>query len=71
MLGLWISRSRTPRRVTLVKTEPKKEAYETPRIVRVLLRPEEAVLGSCKTASTSGPIQGTCNTPINCNVQGS
>jgi len=32
--------------------------YTKPSIVRVELRAEEAVLGACKTASSSGPFSG-------------
>ena len=41
--------------------------YVAPAVVRVTLRPEEAVLGHCKTASSGGPIGGcalhSCHTP--------
>ena len=30
------------------------EAYESPKLVRVSLRPEEAVLGHCKVSGASG-----------------
>lgn len=33
-----------------------RRAYQTPRLTRVHLVPEEAVLASCKTASTQGPL---------------
>lgn len=36
-----------------------RKAYEAPRIIRVSLRPEEAVLGHCKIASSTGPA-GSC-----------
>ncbi len=45
--------------------EPRKP-YVKPQIQEVPLRPEEAVLGGCKTASTSGPSQGQCNAPATC-----
>jgi len=35
--------------------KPARRPYTKPSIVRVELRAEEAVLGACKTASTSGP----------------
>jgi hypothetical protein len=38
--------------------EGKKE-YERPMIVTINLRPEEAVLGACKTSGTSG-MNGHC-----------
>jgi hypothetical protein len=36
-----------------------KEPYETPRLTTISLRPEEAVLGHCKTATG----QDQCGTP--------
>jgi len=36
-----------------------RKPYEAPRIIRVSLRPEEAVLGHCKIASGTGPA-GSC-----------
>ncbi len=44
-----------------------KKPYVKPEVRRVPLRPEEAVLGGCKTASAIGPGQPTCAT-LNCNV---
>jgi hypothetical protein len=44
----------------------KKRPYAKPDITQVSLRPEEAVLGSCKTAAVSGPGQAKCSTPSNC-----
>jgi len=29
-------------------------------VVRISLRPEEAVLGNCKTSSSAGPVGGSC-----------
>lgn len=36
------------------ENQPEK-AYESPKLVRVSLRPEEAVLGHCKVSGASGP----------------
>ena len=47
-----------------------KAPYEAPKLVRVSLRPEEAVLGHCKISSTSGPVAGSC-TALNCRTVGS
>ena len=47
-----------------------KPKYETPRVMRVSLRPEEAVLGHCKISSSAGPVSGTC-TALSCKVIGS
>ena len=43
-----------------------KKPYAKPDIQQVPLRPDEAVLGGCKTASTSGPAQRRCTTPSHC-----
>jgi hypothetical protein len=37
-----------------------KRTYSKPELTRVLLRPEEAILGGCKFGSTAGPL-GTCS----------
>lgn len=39
----------------------KKKEYQAPAITLISLRPEEAVLGNCKTASISGPVAPTCS----------
>jgi hypothetical protein len=39
-----------------------KSPYQPPQVVRVNLRPEEAVLGHCKVAGITGPISGSCKT---------
>jgi hypothetical protein len=50
---------------------PKKK-YEKPTLSEVALRPEEAVLGNCKTASTSGPAASDCSFMVGgCNALGS
>jgi hypothetical protein len=43
-----------------------RKRYTKPQIQEVPLRPEEAVLGACKTASVSGPAQHRCNSPGPC-----
>jgi len=48
-----------------------KKPYVKPQIKRVMLKPEEAVLGSCKTASSRGPAQANCRTPGKCKQIGS
>jgi hypothetical protein len=50
---------------------PPKRPYQRPVLQQVTLRPEEAVLGSCKTAGSSGPISGTCSLPVACSSLGS
>ena len=42
-----------------MKDQPKKP-YVKPEVMQVPLRSEEAVLGNCKSASTSGPVSATC-----------
>ena len=48
-----------------------KKAYETPCLKTISLRPEEAVLGNCKTSSHVGPVQPTCTFTGNCLLIGS
>jgi hypothetical protein len=48
-----------------------KRPYRKPEITQVSLRPEEAVLGACKTAAISGPGQATCTFPAACSTVGS
>ena len=45
--------------------------YQKPEVTQVSLRPEEAVLGSCKTKTSSGPGQAGCRTPSPCSSVGS
>ena len=40
--------------------EPKRKPYEAPKIVRVSLRPDEAVLGHCKIPGSAGPGNSSC-----------
>lgn len=40
-----------------------RKTYEPPKVVAISLRPEEAVLGNCKTMTVmSGPVSSTCST---------
>jgi len=48
------------------QTEGEKKPYAKPQIQEVPLRPDEAVLGGCKTSSVSGATQHRCNTPSAC-----
>jgi hypothetical protein len=43
-----------------------KKPYVKPQIQEVPLRPEEAVLGGCKTPSKSGSTQFRCGIPAKC-----
>jgi hypothetical protein len=49
----------------------RKRRYATPEVRKVRLRPEEAVLGNCKSATVSGPGQANCSTPASCFTIGS
>jgi hypothetical protein len=45
-----------------IKSKPEDKAgYEAPKVVRVSLRPEEAVLGHCKVNGSAGPVGGSCS----------
>ncbi len=48
-----------------------KKPYVKPQVKRVLLKPEEAVLGSCKSNTGAGPGQPICKTPGKCKLIGS
>jgi hypothetical protein len=52
-------------------SNPAGKKYEPPVVTRISLRPEEAVLGHCKSLTASGPIGGTCNAVGNCQTIGS
>lgn len=49
----------------------KKKPYSKPDIKKVPLRPEEAVLGFCKTSGQFGPGSSGCQTPAPCSGLGS
>jgi len=51
-------------------TKNEKAAYEIPKLIKVNLRPEEAVLGSCKTSSSMGPSSVNCAI-LGCSTVGS
>jgi hypothetical protein len=48
-----------------------KKPYAKPVVTRYPLRPEEAVLGFCKSPTSSGQGNSTCNAVGNCFTQGS
>lgn len=48
-----------------------KPAYEPPKVIRVSLRPEEAVLGHCKIVGHAGPVSGSCRSVVACRSIGS
>lgn len=51
--------------------EKKKKHYEKPVVRRFPLRPEEAVLGFCKSSAAAGSSGGNCTLPSNCFTIGS
>jgi hypothetical protein len=50
---------------------PARRPYEPPSVERVALRPEEAVLGACKTGSSGGPRASRCRSVATCSTIGS
>ena len=49
-----------------------KRAYVKPQVRAVELRPDEAVLGNCKTTNRAGPASpASCTTPVSCSKKGS
>jgi hypothetical protein len=48
-----------------------KGVYETPKVIRVSLRPEEAVLGHCKVTGAAGPVSTSCRSVVACRTLGS
>ena len=47
-----------------------RKSYEAPRIIRVSLRPDEAVLGHCKVSGVAGPGNSSCGA-LFCRTPGS
>jgi hypothetical protein len=48
-----------------------RKPYQAPKIIRVSLRPDEAVLGHCKISGSGGPVNpGSC-TALKCSSPGS
>lgn len=47
---------------TEIKENNPKKPYQKPQITQVELRPDEAVLGACKNATSSGPSNAACTT---------
>jgi len=48
-----------------------KKDYQPPRMTVISLRPEEAVLGSCKSMTSAGPVGSNCQTGGACRGHGS
>jgi hypothetical protein len=53
------------------KPERVRKPYQKPTVNRFPLRPEEAVLGFCKSNTASGPNGGQCRNVNNCSSLGS
>ncbi len=54
------------------KKNADKAAYQAPQVVRVSLRPEEAVLGHCKVTGAAGAVSSGCKSyGVNCRTPGS
>ena len=53
------------------KEQTKKEAYEKPVVRRFPLRPDEAVLGFCKSNGSAGPSAFGCRGADQCFTGGS
>jgi hypothetical protein len=53
------------------REQEKKKAYEKPTLTRFPLRPEEAVLGFCKSNAATGPSGGGCRGVNRCFTPGS
>jgi hypothetical protein len=48
-----------------------KKPYQKPEVRRFPLRPEEAVLGFCKSNASAGPSGGGCRSVTACQTPGS
>lgn len=55
----------------IFESKKSKKTYQAPKVVAISLRPEEAVLGSCKASGASGPIGSACMSLGPCNTPGS
>jgi len=53
------------------QTGSAKKKYEKPEAKRFPLRPDEAVLGFCKTNAANGPTGGGCRGAQACSIPGS
>lgn len=52
-------------------TPRRKSKYEPPAVTVISLRPEEAVLGNCKSLSIGGPVNSLCSNLPGCSSVGS
>jgi hypothetical protein len=51
--------------------QPKGKPYSKPELTQVVLRPEEAVLGFCKSSTAAGPGRSACTLMPACSTAGS
>jgi hypothetical protein len=51
--------------------QAQRKAYRKPTLSEVALRPEEAVLGNCKTMGVAGPAESDCTAFGGCMTFGS
>lgn len=54
-----------------MKKDETKKPYQKPTLTRFPLRPDEAVLGFCKSNASSGPSGGGCRGVSTCFTAGS
>ena len=54
-----------------MKKDEKKKPYQKPTLTRFPLRPDEAVLGFCKSNASAGPSGGGCRGVDTCFTPGS
>jgi hypothetical protein len=52
-------------------TVKQKKQYQKPLATRFPLRPDEAVLGFCKSNAATGPYGGGCRGAVACSSSGS
>lgn len=52
--------------VFMIQPTKDKKPYASPQLTTISLRPEEAVLGACKSLNTGGHSGGSCLIPVNC-----
>jgi len=63
---------REERKETEQPEAPASESYEAPKVLRVSLRPAEAVLGHCKVTGSAGAVSASCRTVLGpCRTPGS
>lgn len=46
------------------KNKPERKPYQAPEVVKIALRPEEAILGSCLVSASAGPFGSSCVTAL-------